>query len=158
VVLNAGATCRNPFGQVEYAEWNRVMDTNVNIPFFICQKLFNIVEDCGSVVIVGSGMGIYPHAVSTAYSASKSAAHMLAKSLVKEFAARGIRVNAIAPGFVDTEWQKEKPDWLREKITNKIALKRFGTTEEIAQAVLFLLENGYVNGTVLQVDGGYDYE
>jgi len=158
IVLNAGATCRKPFGQIEYDDWNAVMNTNVNIPFLICQKLYPVITNSGSVVFIGSDMGIYPHAVSSAYSVSKAALHMLAQSLVKDVAVRGIRVNAIAPGFIDTEWQKAKSEWLREKIENKIALKRFGTPEEVADACMFVIENNYVNGSVLQIDGGYNYE
>jgi len=156
VVLNAGTTCRKDFGEIEYDDWNKVMNTNVNIPFLICQSLFPVIADFGSIVFIGSDMGIYPHSVSTAYSVSKSATHMLAQSLVKECADRNIRVNAIAPGFIDTQWQKEKPDWLREKIEQKIALKRFGTPEEIADACMFLIENTYINGSIVQVDGGYN--
>ena len=158
LVLSAGTTCRNPFGKVEYDDWNAVMNSNVNIPFLICQKLFPSINSNGSVVFIGSDMGIYPHAVSGAYSVAKAATHMLARSLVKEFAGRNIRVNAIAPGFIETEWQKEKPEWIRKKIESKIALKRFGTPDEVADACMFLLENSYVNGTVLQIDGGYNYE
>ena len=158
LVLNAGVTCREPFGQVGYDDWNAVMNANVNIPFLICQKLYPRIADFGAVVIIGSDMGVYPHAVSSAYSVSKAASHMLGRSLVKEFAARGIRINALAPGFIDTHWQKEKPRWLREKIEEKIALKRFGTPGEVADACMCLVENSYINGTVLQVDGGYSFE
>ena len=158
IIFNAGATCREPFGQMDYEHWNKIMNVNVNSSFYLCQKLFPIISDGGSVIIIGSDMGIHPHALSSVYSVSKAASHMLAKSLVKEFAPRGIRINAVAPGFIDTEWQKEKPAWLREKIESKIALKRFGTAEEVADACMFLVKNGYVNGTVLQIDGGYSYE
>ena len=158
IVFSAGTTCREPFGHISYDDWTKVMNVNVSSSFYICQKLFPVIADGGSVVVIGSDMGIYPHAVSSAYSVSKAAAHMLAKSLVKEFAPRGIRVNAVAPGFINTEWQKEKPEWLREKIESKIALKRFGTPDEVADACMFLVENSYVNGSIVQIDGGYDYE
>jgi len=158
IVLNAGATCRKSFGEITYDDWNVVMNTNVNIPFLICQKLYPIITDNGSIIFIGSDMGIYPHAASNVYSVSKAAAHMLAKSLVKEMAEKKIRVNVLAPGFIDTQWQKEKPQWLREKIEKKIALKRFGTAEDVADACLSLLEITYINGTILQVDGGYCYE
>jgi len=131
------------------------MNTNVNIPFILLQYLSPIIATQGSIVFIGSDMGIYPHAVSAAYSVSKAAVHMLAKSLVKEFAERQIRVNALAPGFIDTEWQKEKPEWLRDNIESKTALKRFGTPAEVADACLSLIENSYINGAILQVDGGY---
>jgi 3-oxoacyl-[acyl-carrier protein] reductase len=158
LVLNVGITCRKSFGQIEYDDWSCVMDANVNMPFFIVQNLRNIISDLGSIIFIGSDMGIYPHSVSVPYSVSKAAVHMLARSLVKEFAGRKIRINAIAPGFIDTEWQKEKPGWLREKIEGKIALKRFGTPHEVAEACMSLLSNEYINGTVLTVDGGYDFE
>ena len=158
LILNAGATCRKPFGNIEYDNWNTVMNTNVSIPFLICQKMYPIMTEHGSILFIGSDMGIYPHAVSPAYSVSKAAKHMLARSLVKEFVNKNIRVNAIAPGFIDTEWQKEKPDWMRDKINEKIALKRFGTPEEVADACLSAIENSYINGAVIQVDGGYYFE
>lgn len=157
IVLNAGATCRKPFGEVDFDEWNDVMNVNVNSSFFLCQRLFPIMKEGGAIVLIGSDMGIYPHALA-AYSVSKAASHMLAQSLVKEFATRRIRVNAIAPGFIDTDWQLDKPAWLREKIENKIALKRFGTADEIADACMFLIKNEYMNGAVLQIDGGYAFE
>ncbi len=158
LVLNAGTTSREPFASVSYSDWCGVMNANVNASFYLCQKLGPIISDGGAVVIIGSDMGIYPHAVSTAYSVSKAASHMLAKSLVKEFAGRQIRINVIAPGFIDTKWQMEKPEWLREKIKKKIALGRFGTPEEVAGACMFVIENGYINGSVIRLDGGYDFE
>jgi len=158
IVLNVGITCRKAFGQIEYDDWAQVMDANVNIPFLIVQALRNIISEHGSIIFTGSDMGIYPHSVSVPYSVSKAAVHMLARSLVKEFAGKKIRINAIAPGFIDTDWQKEKPEWLREKIEEKIALKRFGTPQEIAEACMFLIDNKYINGTVLSIDGGYDFE
>jgi len=158
IVFNAGSTCRKPFGQIAYDEWNKVMNANVNIPFLICQKLYPVIANNGSVIFIGSDMGIYPHAVSSAYSVSKAATHMLARSMVKEYASRCVRVNVIAPGFIDTEWQKDKPKCQKESIEGKIALKRFGTPEEVADACMSVINNVYINGVVLQVDGGYCYE
>jgi len=158
VILNAGTTCRKDFGEIDYNDWNAVMNVNVNSPFLICQDLAPVIKDSGSIIFIGSSMGIHPHANASVYSVSKAATHMLAQSLVKHFAERKIRVNAIAPGFIDTEWQKDKPQWLREKIESKIALKRFGTPQEVADACMFLIENTYMNGSVLQIDGGYDFE
>jgi NAD(P)-dependent dehydrogenase (short-subunit alcohol dehydrogenase family) len=158
IVFNVGLTYRRSYEQVEYEEWDQVMTANVKIPFFITQKLREFISDSGSIIFIGAGMGIYPHAISIPYSVSKAGVHMLARSLVKEFAIRNIRVNVLAPGFVDTEGQKEKPEWLRKKIENKIALKRFATTDEIADACMNLMENTYINGAVLQIDGGYNME
>ncbi|MDR0570656.1 MAG: SDR family oxidoreductase [Clostridiales Family XIII bacterium] len=157
LVLNAGATCRKLFGQISCDDWNYVMNMNVNMPFYIIQKLRDAIADHGSVLFVGSGMGVHPHATSLPYGVSKAAAHMLARCLVKEMAERRIRVNVVAPGFIDTDWQQNKPQWLRERIEGKTALARFGTSEEIAIMCHALIENTYVNGAVLSVDGGYDY-
>jgi NAD(P)-dependent dehydrogenase (short-subunit alcohol dehydrogenase family) len=158
LVLNAGATCRDAFADMRYEDWARVMDTNVNIPFLLVQKLSGRIADGGSILFVGSDMGIYPHAASVPYGVSKAAVHMLARNLVKVLAPRRIRVNVVAPGFIDTEWQRGKPQWQREKIEDKIALKRFGRPEEVADACMGLIEGGYINGALLPVDGGYDYE
>jgi NAD(P)-dependent dehydrogenase (short-subunit alcohol dehydrogenase family) len=158
VVLNAGATCRKRFSETEYADWQRVMDTNVNMPFLLVRRLSAGIADGGSVVFVSSAMALFPHASSLPYGVSKAAVNMLARGLVKEFSPRGIRVNAVCPGFIDTKWQREKPPWLREKIKGKIALRRFGTPEEVADACMILAECDYVNGAVLSVDGGYDME
>ena len=158
VVLNAGATCRKSFGEIEYPDWQTVMDTNVNMPFFLVQRLSDRISDGGSVVFISSAMSLRPHATSVPYGVTKAAVNMLAQCLVKELAPRGIRVNVICPGFIDTEWQKEKPEWLRAKIEGKIALKRFGLPEEVAGMCLHMAENAYINGAVVPVDGGYDFE
>ena len=158
IVLNAGTTCRNPFGKIGYDDWTNVINANITIPFFIVQELSQSIVDNGNIIFIGSDMGIYPHSVSVPYSVSKAATHMMALSLVKEFASHKIRVNAISPGFIDTQWQKEKPLWLKEKIADKIALRRFGTPEEVACLCMSVIENSYINGSVLSIDGGYNME
>ena len=156
VVFNAGATCRKSFEDIKYEDWQKVMDTNVNIPFVLAQRLYKHMADGGNIIFIGSSMSLKPHATSIPYGVSKSAVNMLAQCLAREFASKRVRVNVICPGFIDTEWQKEKPEWLREKIANKIALNRFGTPEEVAKMCLSLCENTYVNGAIVSVDGGYD--
>lgn len=158
LVLNAGTTCRKPLRDITYEDWQYVMDTNVNMPFFTIQRLFGSIEENGSIVFISSALSIKPHATSIPYGVSKAAVNMLAQNLVKEFSPRGIRVNVICPGFIDTEWQREKPAWLREKIAGKVALRRFGSPEEVAEACMGLIENSYINGAVLSIDGGYDME
>jgi len=158
LVLNAGVTCRKTLTEIEYSDWQTVMNTNVNMPFFLIQRLWGNITDGGAVTFISSAMSLKPHAVSIPYGVSKAAVNMLAQNLVKEFSPCGIRVNVICPGFIDTEWQKEKPQWLREKIESKIALKRFGTPEETADLCYALTRNSYINGAVVPMDGGYDYE
>lgn len=156
LVLNAGVTCRKPFNEIEHGDWQAIMDTNVNMPFFLVQRLFEYIAENGSVIFISSALSLKPHAASIPYGVSKAAVNMLAQSLVKEFAPKKIRVNVICPGFIDTEWQREKPGWLREKIEGKTALKRFGTPGEIADMCLSLCKNTFINGAVVSVDGGYD--
>ncbi len=103
-------------------------------------------------------MGVHPHAVSLSYGVSKAAVHALTKNLVKSLAPVGIRVNAVAPGFVDTDWQKGKPAEIRQSIESKIALGRFCTPEEIADVYKMVIENQYLNGEIITVDGGYSYK
>lgn len=158
VVFNAGTTCREPFVDITYDNWQRVMDTNVNVPFFLLQKLSDSIAENGSLVFISSTLSLKPHAISIPYGVSKAAVNMLAMTLVKEFAPRGIRVNVLCPGFIETEWQKEKPEWLREKIASKVAVRRFGEPGEVADACMNLIDNSYINGTILTVDGGYDTE
>ena len=158
VVLNAGMTCRMNLNDMEYSCWQQVMDTNVNMPFFLIQRLFERISSNGSVLFTSSVLSVKPHASSIPYGVSKSAINMLAQCLVKEFAPRNIRVNVICPGFIDTEWQKEKPLWLRKKIESKISLSRFGSPEEVAGACMSVIANSYINGAIIQVDGGYDLE
>jgi 3-oxoacyl-[acyl-carrier protein] reductase len=103
-------------------------------------------------------MGIYPHSVSLAYGVTKSAVHALVKNLVKFLAPYGIRVNGVAPGFVDTEWQKEKPLEIRRSIEGKVSLGRFCEPEEIAEVYKMVIGNSYLTGEIIVVDGGYSYK
>ncbi len=157
LLLNAGITNRKEPLEVSPEEWMEVMNTNLNVPFFLLQRLLPLIPAGGSVLFTGSLMAIAPHSLSLAYGVSKAAVHAMVQNLVKFLSPMEIRVNAVAPGFIDTEWQKTKPDEVRNRIAQKIALKRFGTPEEVAQAFLFLLENPYANGEVLVLNGGYDY-
>jgi 3-oxoacyl-[acyl-carrier protein] reductase len=92
------------------------------------------------------------------YGVSKSALHALAANLIKEFEDTGTTVNVIAPGFVETELQKEKPLEIRQNILKKTAIKRFADVKEISAAVMFCLDNPYVNGSVIEVNGGYCFK
>ena len=134
------------------------MNINVNSNVFLIRDLFSFFTHNARIVFIGSLMGIYPHGTSLAYGVSKTAVHALAPNLVKCFEGTNVTVNAIAPGFVDTEWQKNKDPQIRQNICNKTALGRFATVEEIANAVEFCVENSFVNGSVIEVSGGYCYK
>lgn len=158
LILNAGATNRNSFSDMTIDEWNYVINVNLTMPFFIVQSLVDCIIKGGSILFIGAVMGIYPHAISIPYAVSKAGVHMLSRQLVKHLAPYKITVNTIAPEFVDTPWQKSKPLEQRIRIENKIALKRFALPEEIAQLCWDISQNAYINGSLLEIDGGYCYE
>lgn len=158
VVFNAGLTCRDPFESISLTEWERIFFANVHFPVFLLQRIIGSINRGGSVVFTGSLMGIQPHGMSLAYGVTKSAVHALVKNMVKFLVPYEVRINAVAPGFVDTDWQKNKPAAIRQSIESKIALGRFCEPQEVAEVYKMLIENRYFNGEVIVVDGGYSYK
>ena len=158
LVFNAGLTCRDSFETMDFESWDRVFYANVHFPVFLLQRITSCLNAGSSVVFTGSLMGNEPHSVSLAYGVTKSAVHALVKNLVKFMQPYGVRVNAVAPGFVDTEWQKTKPAEIRQNIERKIAIGHFCDPDELAQVYKMLIESSYFNGEVVVVDGGYSYK
>lgn len=158
LVLNAGLTDRSSLEDLRVGAWTRVMTANLTFPTFLVQRLLPMLSEGSSVVFTGSLMGIHPHSMSLSYGVSKSATHALVENLVKFLSPRGIRVNGVAPGFVDTEWQKKKPQEIRDSINSKIAEHRFAEPDEIADVYAMLIENPYINGEIVKIDGGYSYQ
>lgn len=158
LIFNAGITSRTRFEDIKQEEWERVFYANVHFPVFLLQKILSRIEIGGNVLFTGSLMGVYPHSVSLSYGVTKSAVHALVQNFVKFMAPYKIRVNAIAPGFVDTDWQKTKPAEIRRNIENKIALERFCDPDELAEIYKLIVENNYLNGEIITVSGGYSYK
>lgn len=158
LIFNAGITSRTPFEQITPDEWEKVFYANVHFPVFLLQRILPLMEKGGNVLFTGSLMGIYPHSVSLSYGVTKSSVHALVQNLVKFMAPYHIRVNGIAPGFVDTDWQKSKPAEIRKNIENKIALERFCEPDELAEIYKLIVENSYLNGEIITVSGGYSYK
>ncbi len=158
IVCNAGITDRSRLSEISDESWERVMQVNVNSNMSLIRDLYPDIAPKARIVFISSVMGILPHSMSLAYGVSKAAVIALAKNLVKEFAGSGTTVNVIAPGFVETDWQKEKPEYIRQNICNKTAAGRFALPEEIAEAVCFCLKNEFVNGSVIEISGGYCYK
>ncbi|MDR1525557.1 MAG: SDR family oxidoreductase [Tannerella sp.] len=158
IIFNAGLTCRDRFEDMKCEDWERVFFANVHFPVFLLQRLLGNISNGGSVIFTGSLMGILPHATSLSYGVTKASVHALVKNLVKFLSPHGIRVNAVAPGFVDTEWQKNKPAEIRRNIESKIALGRFCDPDELAEIYTLLIKNSYINGEIIIADGGYSYK
>lgn len=157
LILNAGITDRASFERTAPENWDRVLRTNLTVPFFLVQRFASrIPSKQGRIIFIGSVMGIRPHAISYAYGVSKAGVHFLAQSLVKEFSPRGVTVNVVAPGFVDTPMQASKTPEHRARIEKRTAIKRFAQAHEVAKVVEGLLDQGYVTGQIVAVDGGYD--
>ena len=135
-------------------EW--VIQATSNV--YLIRDLFDVIPHGSRIVFTGSLMGILPHSVSLSYGVTKAAVLALAKNLVKFFEDTETTVNAIAPGFVETEWQKNKPQEIRNNIYNKTAIKRFADPKEIADAVRFCINNAFVNGSIIEVSGGYCFK
>lgn len=158
-ISNVGVTDKTPFGDVTFENWEWVLRTNLTIPFFLTQALASkFVDQKSRIVFIGTTMGIRPHSISYSYGASKAGLHFLAQCLVKAMAPRGITVNVVAPGFVETSMQRNKSPEHRSRVENKIALRRFARTEEVATVVDNVLHSNYMTGQVIGVDGGYDFE
>lgn len=158
IVCNTGTTLRCPLDEITDEAWERTMQVNVNSSLYLVRDLFQKIPANSRIIFIGSLMGIHPHGTSLAYGVSKAAVHALALNLVKCFEATGTTVNAIAPGFVETEWQASKPQHIRDNIYAKSAIKRFATTDEVAEAVRFCIDNAFVNGSVIEVSGGYSFK
>lgn len=157
LILNAGLTDRKSFEEIDVESWDRVLRANLDVPVFTIQRFIDRFAPGGSIVFTGSLMGIQPHSMSLSYGVSKSAIHALVKNLVKFLAPKGIRVNAVAPGFIDTEWQLEKPADVRDSINTKISLGRFATPQEVTDPYMMLINNSYITGETITIDGGYSY-
>jgi NAD(P)-dependent dehydrogenase (short-subunit alcohol dehydrogenase family) len=159
LVSNVGITDKTPFGDVVLERWEEVIRTNLTIPFFLVQRLAGFMRDReGRIVFIGAVMGMRPHPMSYSYGVSKAGLHFLAQCLVKTMSPRGITVNVVAPGFVETAMQAGKARDHRLRIENRIALRRFACPEEVAAVVESLIQQEYVTGQILSVDGGYDFE
>ena len=158
IIFNAGITCRDGFEEMKQEDWERVFFANVHFPVYLLQQLLGKINNGGCVIFTGSLMGIQPHAQSLSYGVTKAAIHALVRNLVKILAPYQVRVNAVAPGFIDTDWHKNKSGIIRESIEKKIALGRFCDPDELSGVYQLLVENTYMNGEIIVADGGYSYQ
>lgn len=154
LVNNAGITRDGLFMRMSKENWDAVINTNLTGAFNVTQPVIKIMmkQRSGAIVNMASIVGIYGNAGQANYAAAKAGLIGFTKSLAKELASRNIRVNAVAPGFVQTDMTKSLDS---AQISEHIPLKRLGDADDIAGAVKFLaVDATYVTGQVLQVDGG----
>lgn len=155
LVNNAGVIQDALFENMTLDQWNYVMHTNVNSLFAMTKSVWPIMQELGgSIVNVSSVNGIKGQRGQTNYCASKAAILGFTKALALEGAPHNIRVNAIAPGYIDTPMIQSVPEKIQASIIKNIPLKRWGTPLEIAEAVWFLLSSSYTTGATLHSNGG----
>ena len=158
LVNNAGITRDGLLMRMKKADWDIVLNVNLTGAFLMSRAFSRgmLRKKEGSIVNISSVVALLGAAGQANYVSTKAGLIGLTRALSREFAARSIRVNAIAPGFIETEMTRELPEDVREDYANRVPAKRMGQPENIADAVHFLLDDvsSYITGIVLPVDGG----
>jgi 3-oxoacyl-[acyl-carrier protein] reductase len=158
LVNNAGIIRPGSLALMQDQDWQEVIDTNLNGMFYLTRLVVQnfMKQRSGCIVNVSSVNAIRGSAGQTSYSATKGAINAFTRSLAREVASFGIRVNAVAPGYIQTDMLRSSPEKERALFIEEIPLKRFGTAEEVARIVCFLLsdEASYITGQVICIDGG----
>ena len=158
LVNNAGVPRDNLLMRMSEEEWDTVLNTNLKGAFNFTRALTRpfIKQRSGRIINIASVIGLIGNAGQSNYAASKAALIGFTKSIARELAPRGITVNAIAPGFIETDMTAVLDDKVREEVLGRVPLGRFGSSDDIAHAAAFLAmePTGYVTGQVLTVDGG----
>lgn len=158
LVNNAGITKDGLMMRMSEQQWDAVIAVNLKSAFNFIHATVPVMmrQRGGSIINMASVVGVHGNAGQSNYAASKAGLIALAKSIAQEVGSRGIRANAIAPGFIETAMTAALPDEVREEWKKKIPLRRGGQVEDIANVATFLASDlsGYVTGQVIQVDGG----
>ena len=158
LVNNAGITRDNLILRMSLEDWQKVIDINLT-GAFICSKYVvkNMVKKrSGKIINISSIVGVHGNAAQSNYSSSKAGIIGLTKTLARELAGRNILVNAIAPGYIETEMTERLSDKVKEKLMEQIPTRRLGSVKDVAKTVLFLAsdDSNYITGTVISLDGG----
>jgi 3-oxoacyl-[acyl-carrier protein] reductase len=158
LVANAGVLISKPFAQTTEADFDLLFDTNVKGVFFLVQGALPRLRDNGRIITLSSGLSRFANPMFTAYSATKGAVDVMTRVLAQELGARGITVNAIAPGAIDTDMNASwlRSDEGRNMLMARQALKKVGEPPEIADAVAFLAgpDSRWITGQRIEASGG----
>lgn len=158
LVNNAGITNDNLLLRMDDEEWYRVIETNLNAIFRMSKACIKPMFRArwGRIITIGSVVGSSGNSGQANYAAAKAGIIGFSKSLAQEIASRGITVNVVAPGFIDTDMTKVLPDMVKDEMMKRIPMKRLGKVEEIAEVVAFLASDtaSYITGETIHVNGG----
>lgn len=158
LINNAGITRDNLLARMTADQWREVIDTNLTGIFNCTRAAIRPLlkqKSGGRIINISSVAGIYGNSGQANYAAAKGGVIAFTRSLSRELGSRGITVNAVAPGMIETEMTEVLPEQVKEQVLPRIALGRFGTAEEVAEVILFLAAaGGYITGQVIPVDGG----
>ena len=156
LINNAGVATYGLFNTSEVSEWDYIMKNNFYSVMNCCHHAipYMLEKREGSIINLSSIWGVTGASCETLYSASKGALSLFSKALAKELGPNGIRVNAIAPGAIDTDMTASFTGEVREEMEYSIPLSRFGTAKEVAHMIFAMAENNYMNGQVVLLDGG----
>jgi len=158
LVNNAGITRDNLLMRMKDQEWDDIMETNLKSIYRMSKACLRAMTKAkkGRIISIGSVVGASGNAGQANYAAAKAGVMGFSKALAREVGSRGITVNVVAPGFIDTDMTKSLPDEQKQALLAQIPLNRLGSPEEIAKAVAFLASPGaaYITGTTLHVNGG----
>ncbi len=158
LINNAGITRDNLLMRMKDEEWDSIIQTNLTSIFKLSRACLRAMMKArkGRIISIASVVGLTGNAGQTNYSAAKAGIFGFTKSLAREVGSRGITVNAVAPGFIDTDMTRALPDDTKNALLTQIPLNRLGQAEEIASAVAFLAseEAGYITGETINVNGG----
>jgi 3-oxoacyl-[acyl-carrier protein] reductase len=158
LINNAGINSDKTFVKMDHASWRKVLAINLD-GVFNCSKVFidqMIKQSWGRVVNITSVIGQIGNFGQANYAASKAGVAAFTKSLAKELAAKGVTVNAVAPGFIETEMVAAIPEKVRNRLLDQIPMRRFGKSEEVARACVYLCsrDGDYITGAELSINGG----